>query len=84
MLAAVVPLLEMFAMCDDVFTEDDALSPEKRQISLGRLYEQWKRTRTALDPEFESTQRPRKKIGERRGDRIERLHRMGVIQDDMG
>lgn len=55
-------LLSMFAMCDDVFTEDDALSPEKRQMSLGRIYEEWKRCREKLDPEFDrrSDERPKR------------------------
>lgn len=63
MLAAVVPLLELFAMVDDVFTEDDALDPSKRQMSLGRIYEQWKRTRAALDPGWDHDARPRRRLG---------------------
>lgn len=49
-----LPLLSMFAMCDDVFTEDDALSdPKKVKIGIGRIYEEWKRCRTKLDPGFQ-------------------------------
>jgi len=45
-------LLSLFAMVDDVFTEDDALSKPKRRMSLGRIYEEWKRCRATLDPTF--------------------------------
>lgn len=49
----ILPLLSMFAMCDDVFTEDDALiDPTKAKMGLGRIYEEWKRCRTKLDPGF--------------------------------
>ena len=48
-----MPLLELFAVTDDVFTEVDAFSAEKRQASLGRIYRQWKRTRKSLDPDFD-------------------------------
>lgn len=49
-----LPLLAMFATCDDVFTEDDALAdPKKAKIGLGRIYEEWKRCRTKLDPGFQ-------------------------------
>lgn len=53
-------LLALFADVDGVFTEDDALSPAKRKMSLGRCYESWKRCRIILDPEFkpELHQRP--------------------------
>lgn len=48
-----LPLLAMFAMCDDVFTEDDALiDPAKAKMGFGRIYEEWKRCRKKLDPEF--------------------------------
>jgi hypothetical protein len=55
-----VALLALFAQIDGVFTEDDALSPSKRKMSLGRCYEEWKRCRKVLDPEFDPTnhQRP--------------------------
>ena len=43
----------MWAVLDAVFTEDDALSKEKRQTTVGRCYEQWKRTRAQLDPDFD-------------------------------
>lgn len=61
LIAAVEPLLELFATVNDVFTEDEALSPEYRQVSLGRVYEAWKDCRTQIDPEFvaEEHRRPR-------------------------
>jgi hypothetical protein len=52
LMQAQLALLSMFAMCDDVFTEDDALSKAKRRMSLGRIYEEWKRCRKVLDPKF--------------------------------
>lgn len=52
LMRAQLALLSMFAMVDDVFTEDDALSKEKRRMSLGRIYEEWKRCRADLDPKF--------------------------------
>lgn len=45
-------LLALFAMTDAVFTEDDALAPGKRQMTVGRLYEEWKCCRAILDPQF--------------------------------
>lgn len=55
-------LLSAFAMLDDVFTEDDAFDEPKKKIGFGRLYEEWKRCRGVLDPEFKTEQleRPRK------------------------
>ena len=47
-------LLELFSTLDDTFTEDDALSPEKRQMTVGRVYRAWKDARLAMDPEFDS------------------------------
>lgn len=62
LVAAVDPLLGLFATVDDVFTEADALSPEYRQVSLGRIYEAWKDCRTQIDPDFVAAEhrRPRK------------------------
>ena len=59
---ATEPLLALFAVCDDVFTEDGALSPELRQVTLGRIYEEWQRTRKFFDPEFVASEhrRPRR------------------------
>lgn len=57
------PLLSFFALGDDVFTEDDALSdPAKAKIGLGRLYEEWKRCRKRMDPGFthDPAERPQK------------------------
>lgn len=53
LLRANLALLEMFATIDTMFSEyEDSLSREKRQMSLGRCYEAWKRCRSILDPEF--------------------------------
>lgn len=51
-----IPLLELFAMADDVFTEANAFDPTKIHHSLGRLYRQWLDTREHLDPEFNRDQ----------------------------
>lgn len=58
---AVTPLLELFAMLDAVFTEDDALTINRR-VSLGRCYEAWQTCRKAFDPEFVAAEarRPRR------------------------
>lgn len=48
LMAAVQPLLELFATVDGVFTEDDAMQPAKLQVGMGRIYRQWKKTRTEL------------------------------------
>lgn len=53
LLALVAPLLEFFAEIDDIFTEDDALSPAKRQMGMGRAYRAWKRVRVVMDPEWD-------------------------------
>ena len=49
-----IVLLEHFAVANDTFTEDDALTSSKRQMTVGRLYESWKKARTAMDPGFDS------------------------------
>ena len=65
------PLLELFAAVDDVFTEDNALGPENRQKSLGRIYRAWKAAREQLDPDFNSKRDTRaKKHGAKVGTRI--------------
>lgn len=48
------PMLELFAEVDDVFSEDDALAPAKRQMGMGRLYRAWKKCRSAMDPQFDA------------------------------
>jgi hypothetical protein len=50
---AVEPLLGLFAVCDDVFTEDDALAAHNQRVTLGRIYREWKKVRQHFDPEFE-------------------------------
>lgn len=57
------PLLALFATTDAVFTEDEALiDPAKAKIGFGRIYEEWKRCRKKLDPEFDPQdhERPRR------------------------
>ena len=63
LLVAAPALLELFAVVDAVFTEDDALSPEKRKMSIGRIYEQWKRSRKMIDPEFDPNPTARRRAG---------------------
>jgi hypothetical protein len=53
LIAATTPLLELFAICEDVFTEEKALSEDKRAMTLGRIYRQWKRTRSDLGADDE-------------------------------
>jgi hypothetical protein len=64
LVAATGPLLELFAVVDDVFTEHDAMAADKRRMTLGRIYEQWKRTRAQLDPEFKDHDPDRKPLRE--------------------
>jgi len=52
-----MPFIELAAVVDDVFTEDDALSPEKRQTGMGRMYRAWKQWRTEVDPDFNPQRR---------------------------
>lgn len=54
-----VPLLELFAVCDDVFTEDDWFDAcdscrgkgSKQGIGLGRIRRQWGKVREVLRDE---------------------------------
>jgi hypothetical protein len=55
----------MFALLDDVFTEDDAFSNEKIKKGMGRLYREWKRIRTLMDPDFDRKRFSHKRV--RRG-----------------
>lgn len=48
-----LPLLEMFAVVDSVFEEDNAFSHEHINHSLGRCYRAWLDARDALDPDFD-------------------------------
>lgn len=50
-----IALLEMFSVVDDVLTEEDAFDANKLQAGMGRIYRQWMRTRTVLDPNFDKT-----------------------------
>lgn len=47
------PLLELFSVADDVFTEEEALNTQYAHQTLGRLFRQWKETRSSLDPDFD-------------------------------
>lgn len=66
LIAAVTPLLELFAVCDDVFTEDEALTTA-RKVTLGRIYEQWQKTRKHFDPEFVAAEHRRPRGWKKRG-----------------
>lgn len=52
----IIPLLSMFAMVDDVFTEQDAFDEVKRKIGYGRIYREWLEVREKLDPEFDKAE----------------------------
>lgn len=48
------PLVELFAVVDDVMTEHDAFDDKQIKKSLGRIYREWRdNTRPALDSEFD-------------------------------
>ena len=47
------PFFALAAEVDDVFDEEDAMSPEKRQMGMGRLYRSWKKWRVAVDPDYQ-------------------------------
>jgi hypothetical protein len=84
-LDALVPLLELFSTVDDVFTEDDALtSDQARRTTIGRVYEQWKRTRAALDPEWHPDVRPRRPLSRRVGDRKARDRQISQVERELG
>lgn len=53
-------------MVDDVFTEPDAFQSAKMRVTLGRIYEQWKRTRKAMDPGFDHRRYKHKEVQRRR------------------
>ena len=57
---ATVALAELFAVCDDVFTEEDAFSNEHIKKSLGRIHREWKKTRGKLDPDFDPKRYPKR------------------------
>ena len=63
--AAVVPLLEMFSVLDEVFGTEGAFDNANIHTSLGRLYREWIRIRTYFDPNFNSA-KYRHDIGKRR------------------
>lgn len=62
-----IPLLELFAAVDDVFTEADAFQSDHIHQSLGRIHRQWKETRTALDPDFDPENYPKRPRLRKRG-----------------
>lgn len=47
-------LLELFSVCEDVFTEDQAFSREKINVSLGRIYRSYKEARKLMMQEAET------------------------------
>lgn len=47
-----IPLLELFAVADEVFADEGAFAPEHLYKSLGRIYREWLDCREALDPDF--------------------------------
>lgn len=71
------PLLELFAVVNDVFEEDEALSLSKRMISLGRIYEAWKKCRKELDRPFNIERDARAKQYASGGSRPN--HRTGTV-----
>lgn len=84
---ATEPLLELFALVDAVFTEDDAMSPEKRQTGMGRIYEQWKRCRAELDPTWDPASVSRQRMGrpwKTRAERQELENRALAVQRQLG
>lgn len=54
MAKATEPLAAMFAVVDDVFTEEDAFQMDKMKAGFGRIYRQWKSSREMIDPDFKS------------------------------
>lgn len=55
------PLLELFAVVDDVMTEDDAFDTAKLKAGFGRIYRGWKSSRQQIDEGFNAHQRGRVK-----------------------
>jgi hypothetical protein len=51
------PFVELFADVDAVFTEDNAMAAENRQMGMGRIYRAWKKARKELDPDFDPNRR---------------------------
>ena len=67
-----LPLLDLFAVVDDVLTIEDAFSQEHIKKSLGRIHREWKKCRGSIDPEFDPKRYPKRprqkkqpKIGKR-------------------
>ena len=48
LIAATRPLLALFAVVDDVLTEDDCMSQDKLRMGLGRIRREWEATKAAL------------------------------------
>lgn len=51
--SVMIPLLELFAEVDTVFEEHDSFDQNRINASLGRIYRQWVKTRSILDPGFD-------------------------------
>ena len=79
---ATKPLLEFFAAADDVFTEDDALTESKRQMSLGRLYRAWKAARVQLDPTYNTSRDSLVKTDQAREERRQRPKAASLQRDE--
>lgn len=62
LIAAMYPLLEFWAVADDVFTTEDALSREHVYKTAGRLYRAWSEAKAQLDPDYdpERDRKPRR------------------------
>lgn len=57
---AIIPLCELFAAIDDVFTTEGAFAPQHIHKSLGRAYRAWKECRISLDPDFDPKRYPKR------------------------
>lgn len=65
LIAATTPLLELFAVADDVFSEDGAMAPENRQKGMGRIYRAWVKARSDIDPDFSAEREGKRQKSEK-------------------
>lgn len=47
----------LFAVVDDVMSEDDAMHPSKRQMGMGRIQREWKHAKAALGGSYDDNRR---------------------------